>query len=62
LSAYAGPGLDYFILGKSVIAFLIDVVDSLKKFNDFFRNKFVRSSQNNEMVDWFDVGSGTHGM
>jgi hypothetical protein len=62
LSGYAGPGLDYFNQDKSVIAFSIDVVKSFKEFYDSFRNIFVRSSQNDEMADWIDVGSCTHGM
>jgi hypothetical protein len=62
LSACAGPGLDYFNQGRSVIAFLIDVVKSLQGLYDYFRKIFGRSCQNDEMAGWIDVGSGTYGM
>jgi hypothetical protein len=54
--------LDYFNQGRSVIAFLIDVVKSLQGLYDYFRKIFGRSCQNDEMAGWIDVASGTHGM
>jgi hypothetical protein len=62
LSAYAGPGLDYFNQDKSVIAFSIDVVKSLRSSTTPSEIYLSGASQNDEMADWIDVGSGTHGM